>query len=100
MVLTAILAYHQRAIVRAFAQAGATSATTACPAEQLGLKPGMAWHQLVAQSVLRCPDAGRYFVDLANWERLRRQRRRTMLVFVVGALAIVALVALSGPRPG
>jgi hypothetical protein len=94
MLITALMMHRQRAIVRAFEQAGATSVATACSAEQLGLKPGMAWHQLVGRAVLRCPAEGRYFLDLANWQRLRRGRRR--LALLVGGLLVLGLILLCG----
>ncbi len=96
MVITAVMVHKQHAIVRAFEQAIATTAATACHAEQLGLKPGMAWHQLVGHAVLRCPGDGRYFVDLVNWRRLRRRRRRMALAAViVGALVVLGVILLT-----
>ena len=98
MVITAIMAYRQRAIVRAFEQAAATTVAMACRPEQLNLKPGMAWHQLVAHAVLRCPGEGRYFLDAANWRRLRQRRRRMALTVVIGVLVLLALLFVL--RPG
>jgi hypothetical protein len=96
MVITVVMVHKQRALVRAFEQAAATTAATACTAEQLGLKPGMAWHQLVGRAVLRCPGEGRYFLDLANWQRLRRQRRRRrMALAVVAGLLTLVLILLA-----
>jgi len=96
MVITAVMVHKQRAIVRAFEQAAATTAATACCAEQVGLKPGMAWHQLVGHAVLRCPGDGRYFLDLANWQRLRQRRRRMALAAVIaGALVVLAVILLT-----
>ena len=86
MVITAVMLRRQRILVRAFEQAGATSAAQARTAEQLGLVPGMAWYQLVTQAVLRCPGEGRYFLDVGNWQRLR-QRRHWMALVVVALLA-------------
>ncbi|OOG40291.1 hypothetical protein [Rhodanobacter sp. C05] len=96
MVITAVMAHKQRVIVRAFEQAAATTAATARTAEQLGLTPGMAWHQLVGHAVLRCPGEARYFVDLANWQRLRQRRRRIALVVAaVGMLVVLAVIVLT-----
>lgn len=92
MVITAVMAHRQRAIVRAFEQAAAITVTTACTVEQLGVKPGMAWHQLVSQAVLRCPGEGRYFLDVANWQRLRQRRRRLALLAVIAGLLVVLAV--------
>jgi hypothetical protein len=91
MLLTAMMLRSQRAIVQRFEQAGVTSAGVARTAQELELKPGLAWHQLVGHVVLRCPGEGRYYLDLANWERLRRQRRRH--AWAIGA-AVVLLLAL------
>ena len=76
MIVTSALLLRQKKIVRAFERAAATTPATAYTPEQLGLKPGLAWHRLVGHAVLRCPGEGRYFVDLANWQRLRRLRWR------------------------
>lgn len=100
MVITAIMAHKQRALVRAFEHAGATGAAQARSAEQLGLKPGMAWHQLVGHAVLRCPGEGRYFLDLANWQRLRRRRRVIALAAIAGLLVLLALILLLTARAG
>jgi hypothetical protein len=98
MVITAVMAHKQRALVRAFEQAAATTAATARTAEQLGLKPGMAWHQLVGHAVLRCPGEGRYFLDLTNWQRLRRRRRRIVLVTIAGVLTLVLILLATRTR--
>ncbi|SHM40316.1 hypothetical protein [Rhodanobacter sp. OK091] len=98
MVITAVMVHKQRALVRTFEQAAATTAATACTAEQLGLKPGMAWHQLVGHAVLRCPGEGRYFLDLANWQQLRRQRRRMALAVVAGLLTLVLILLATRTR--
>jgi len=99
VLITAIMARRQQAIVRAFEQAAATTMETACRPEQLGLQPGMAWHQLVASAVLRCPGDGRYFLDVAGWQRLRRRRRWTALAVVVGLLALLVLGVVLHPHP-
>ncbi len=98
MVITALMMRRQRALVRAFEQVGATSAAQARSAQQMALNPGMAWHQLVARAVLRCPGEGRYFVDLPNWQRLQRRRRITALVVVAAVLLGLALLFVV--RPG
>jgi hypothetical protein len=98
MVITAVMVHKQRALVRAFEQAAATTAATALSAEQLGLKPGMAWHQLVGHAVLRCPGEGRYFLDLANWQRLRRRRRRVALATIAGLLTLALIVLATRAR--
>ena len=96
MVVTSFMLLRQRAIVRAFEQGAVTSAATARTAEQLGLKTGLAWHHLVGHAVLRCPGEGRYFLDVANWQRLRRRRRQLALMVVVAVLIGLGLVLLAG----
>ncbi len=92
MIITSVIMHRQRVIVRAFEQAGATSPAVTRSAEQLGLKPRMAWQQLVAQGVLRCPGEGRYFLDVPNWQRLRRRRRFVALATTAGLLLVLLLV--------
>jgi hypothetical protein len=65
--------------------------------EQLGLKPGLAWHHLVGQAVLRCPGEGRYFLDVQNWQRLCRRRRRIALMVVAGVLVLLGLLFVLRP---
>jgi hypothetical protein len=95
VVIAAIMMHRQRVLVRAFERAGATSAAQARTAEVLGVKTGMAWHHLVGHAVLRCPGEGRYFLDEANWLRLRRRRRVIALAIICGLLLLLALVLLT-----
>lgn len=94
MLLTAMLMRRQRAIVRAFEQAGAVAADSARSVEQLGLSVGIAWQQLASLAVLRSPAAGRWFLDRANWRRLCR-RRCALAAASVAALLLVLLFAWS-----
>jgi len=100
MVITAVMMLRQRALVRRFERAGATNAAQARSAEQLGVEPGLAWHRLVGHAVLRCPGDGRYFLDLANWQRLRRRRRVIALAVIPGLLVLLALILLLTVRAG
>jgi len=71
-------------------------AATARTAKQLGLKPGLAWHQLVGHAVLRCPGEARHFLDAANWQSLRQRRRRMALTAMfAGALVVLAVIRLT-----
>lgn len=97
MVINAVMMMKQRAIVRAFERAAATTAATACSPAQLGLKQGMAWQHLVQHAVLRCPGSGRYFLDTVNWQRLRKLRQRValgLMAIVFGLLALLLFVRL------
>ena len=93
--ITSVMVHRQRAIVRAFEQGAVTSASTARSAEQMGLKPGLAWHHLVGHAVLRCPGEARYFLDVANWQRLCRRRRQLAVMVIVALLIGLALVLLA-----
>lgn len=95
MVITSWMQRRQRAIVRAFEQGAVTSAAMARTAEQIGLRPDMAWHHLVGQAVLRCPGEGSYFLDVANWQRLRRRRHHLALMVMVALSIGLALVLLA-----
>jgi hypothetical protein len=95
MIVTSALLLRQKKIVRAFERAAATTPATACKPEQLGLKPGLAWHRLVGHAVLRCPGEGRYFVDLANWQRLRRLRWRIAACIIIGLVVVLVAVLLT-----
>lgn len=88
MLLTLIRLRQQRAIVRAFEQAGATTAERACAIEQLGLPVSMAWQQLASLAVLRSPAAGRWFLDRTNWQRLCRRRQWLGVAVLAGLLML------------
>ncbi|WP_266159486.1 hypothetical protein [Dyella silvatica] len=92
MLLTMLMLRSQRSIVRSFEQAGAIDGASARSPEQLGVRAGMAWYQLVGLAVLRCPGEGRYYLDRANWLRLRQRRRKTALI--VGLALLILLAAL------
>lgn len=95
MIITSALLLRQKKIVRSFERAAATTPATACTPAQLGLKPGLAWHRLVGHAVLRCPGEGRYFLDVANWQRLRRLRWRIATGIIVGLLLVLGAVLLA-----
>ncbi|MEW9622754.1 hypothetical protein [Rhodanobacter geophilus] len=80
---------RQRAIVRAFEQAGALAADRACSAEELGVRVDFAWQQLASLAVLRSPASGRWFLDRANWQRLCRRRCVLAAAVVVGLLLML-----------
>lgn len=95
MVITAMMMHRQRAIVRAFERDAVTSVATARTPEQMVLNRGMAWHQLVRHAVLRCPGEGRYFLDVTNWQRLRRRRHHLALIITASVLIGLVLVLLA-----
>jgi hypothetical protein len=98
MVITSAIVLKQKRIVQVFERAAVTTPPAAQTPEQLGIKQGLAWSQLVGHAVLRCPGEGRYFLDVANWQRLRRLRRR-IAVSIIGGLLIVLAIVLLVTRP-
>jgi hypothetical protein len=49
--------------------------------------------------LLRCPAEGRYFLDVADWQRLRRRRNAWAMALIAGLLALLGLI-LSFSRAG
>lgn len=92
MFLTALAMRRQGAIVRTFERAGAVGSTSARTPAELGLKPDMAWYQLVGRAVLRCPAEGCYYLDRSRWLRLRKRRQITGLVMAAVIVVILVLV--------
>ncbi|HEY0198350.1 MAG TPA: hypothetical protein VGC19_07395 [Rhodanobacter sp.] len=90
MLLTSAIVLKQKRIVRAFERAVATTPAMAQTPEQLGLEQGLAWGQLVRHAVLRCPGEGRYFLDMPNWQRLCRLRRRIAWSIIAVLLIVLA----------
>jgi hypothetical protein len=86
-----IILIRERQMVDAFAQAGATSASTAVPPSDIAVDlGGVAGRRLVDRAIIREAGEGRYYLDILGWEALRRQRRR--ILFVI--LLLIALFAL------
>jgi hypothetical protein len=87
-----------RAIVAAFAGAGASSAAQARTPEELGLpldgfRQRDALQRLRERGVLREAAPGRYWVDLEAWQALRGRRRWLLLAIALAALAFGVLAA-------
>ena len=89
MLLTVMRMRRQRAIVRAFEQAGAVATDSARSAEQLGLAVDFAWQQLASLAVLRSPASGRWFLDRENWRRLCRRRCASAAAVAAGLLLVL-----------
>lgn len=94
MLLTAMRMRRQRAIARAFEQAGAVGADSTRSADELGLRVDFAWQQLASLAVLRSPASGRWFLDRENWRRLCR-RRFALAAAALAGLLLVLLLAWS-----
>jgi hypothetical protein len=63
-----------------------------------GLPAGARAGKLRGHAVLRCPGEGRYFLDLANWQRRRRRCRVIALAVIAGLLVLLALILLLTAR--
>jgi hypothetical protein len=84
---------RQRALVAAFAGAGAVDAAHARTPEELGVRDRLHVVQhLRDHGVLHLATPGRYWVDLDAWQALRRRRHRLALAIAI-ILALAALVA-------
>ena len=95
----AVIAREKR-IVRAFREAGATSAGKAVAPQDIGVHGRVAFKKLVGHAVLRESGNGRYYLDEQKWEYLRSLRRRLVLIVLlliaVAALASFGYVTLRG----
>lgn len=95
----AVIAKEKR-IVRAFREAGATSADKAVAPADIGVHGRVAFKRLVEHSVLREAGDGRFYLDEQKWEDLRRLRHRVILIMllivVVAGLAVFGYFALRG----
>jgi hypothetical protein len=91
-----ILLMREREVVSAFARRNATSAATAVDPADLGVDlASVGARRLASRAVLREAEHGRWYLDLASWEALRRRRRHvvSVLLFLIalGALYLAGL---------
>ncbi len=89
----AVIAREKR-IVRAFREAGATSADKAVVPADISVHGRVAFKRLVERAVLIESGNGWFYLDEQKWQNLRSQRRRTVLIVLL--LVVVALLALLG----
>jgi len=89
----AAMVQKQKKIVRAFREAGATSAERAASAASLAVHEGVAFKILRGHEVLREAGDGRLYLDESAWEALRARRLRIALA-IVGTFLVAAAVAL------
>ena len=86
-----IMLIKERQIVEAFMRAGATSASSAVPPGDIAVDLGsVGGRGLIRRAIIREAGEGRYYLDLLEWEALRRHRRRVLFV----VLLLIALLAL------
>ena len=86
------MALKQKKIVRAFRDAGATSADRAATAAGLAIHQGVAFRILRGHGVLREAGDGRLYLDESAWEALRARRLRIALA-ILGTFLVAAAVA-------
>jgi len=90
----AVILLKEKHIVVAFRQAGALSPAAAMTPAAIGVAERLAFLKLERRAVLKETGSGRFYLDEASWEALRRMRRRIALLLglLVLALALVPLL--------
>jgi hypothetical protein len=88
----------ERAVLRAFRQAGATDAASARTLDEIGLRPGLGLRRLRNRAVIRVARPEHYFLDEEVWDAVHRSRRRlTVMIFVAMVLFFAARLVLLSP---
>jgi hypothetical protein len=87
----AVIAREKR-IVRAFREAGATSADKAVVPADIGVHGRVAFKRLVEHAVLIESGNGRFYLDEQKWQRLRSLRRRLALILLLAGVVAVLLL--------
>jgi hypothetical protein len=90
-VMLLLLAWRVRQTASRFRDAGAIAPEQAKALPDLGLRPGRAIRLLIRRGVLVDVGSERYYFDVSAYERGRR-RRRILLLWLLGALALLWLV--------
>jgi len=87
--------HNERQVIRMFQFAGATSPEAAISLSELGLEESWVTNRLGYQEVLHRTDAGLYWVDLSQWNRVQRKGRRQVswIDILVLLLALALLLA-------
>jgi kynurenine formamidase len=98
-----VVVRKERAVVRRFREAGATSVERAKSLTEIGVSRGVGLRRLRERGVIREGSAEVYYLDERGWASLSRQRRRGAFV-VVGIVAglvviglLIARLAAQGP---
>lgn len=92
-----ILLQRQQDLVDRFRDAGATSAETSRPLDELGVPTGMMFSRLSRAGVFAQAGAGRWYFHAAAWRAYRdRQWKRlvdgAVVILAVGVLAVLLLM--------
>lgn len=90
----AVMILKEKAIVAAFRNAGATSATTATTPAAVGIHERLAFRKLRQRAVLREAGPGLFYLDEQSWEALRRIRRQLALAAAILALVVGLAILL------
>ena len=91
----AVIIIKERRLVEAFSAAAATSPERARTVESLGIESdASSLKRLQKNAVIREGAPGRYYLDTASWEALRRMRRRMMIVLIMIVIAALAAVVI------
>jgi hypothetical protein len=95
----AIIIRKEKEIVRAFRNAGATTAAKSMSTSELGVDERVPFQILRRRQVLCETAPGRYYLDEMAWRRAIRRRKRlviTLLVAVILAAVATAYVSRQG----
>ena len=93
----AVIIAKEKDLVAHFRRAGALSPAKAQSATDLGVDTRLAWSILERRAIIREAGAGLYYLDEAAWVTHQQRRRRialTMLVIVLGILAVSMFVTI------
>ena len=89
----AVMRLKERRIRRAFHAAGALDPGTAQGLEAIGVEDNRALRRLKRHDVVRESSPGCYYLDEETWAAVRSARLKLALM-LIGAVALVGLVAL------
>lgn len=90
--MAAIVAKKRRRVIRAFAQAGATSPETAKTLEELGVHDSLILQVQKMRGVIVPVDGERFYLDEARELEVARKRRAIVLIAVAVILVLAWLL--------
>ncbi len=95
-IMAAIISKRRRRVIRAFAEAGATSPETAKTPEELKLHGSLIVQAQQLRGVLVEVEGGRYYLDEDRERVVASLRRRLVLLLLLAAVIIYWLVTYAG----